>query len=486
MKILKLVKNTSFYIYLLIIVSFLTKLFNLNYNSPSNDEAVYVAIGHSILFNWNWAIYNFASWLGGHSYFYPVITSIAYFYNGIIGSRILNILFSLLSSYYVYSITEKVLKRINGGLFKSRVSLASLFSSIIFSFSYTVFYISRLATYDMPSFTMLIIGIYLLIDLCDKKYDDQGKAKHFFLASIFLSLSFALKYISILYIPLITITSYIYINRYFKKSLMRFWTYYFFMPLILFVSTLFLSQFSYLLSYITYQINRENYGIVEVSYVFFKNIYLILPVIFLILFNFLYKRRYKLFTFYILWMLIIYFFHLFTNRISAIDKHVIYIVLSTSIFSGFIIYEYLKFKTYKKIIIITITLFSILNFISFKNIANIWPNYTTGINYLSDNMKGSDILLSENGSSLVLIASKKLQNENVVTFDWFEYKNLVNVEAYKKAVVQGYFKYIELESDKYSKPERYKEINKIVIENLDINYKKVLENENYTIYKRVF
>lgn len=482
----KLLKNHSFYIWAVLIVSFLSKVFNLNYNSPSSDEAVYIAIGNSILFKWNWAIYNTASWVGGHTYFYPIITSIAHYYNGISGSRLFNVLAISLATYITYLLTNKLITRIFGGLLKKRINFASLSASIIVGFSATSFYISRLATYDMSSFTLMILGIYYLVLSCDNKFDDHGKATNFFVSSLFLSLSFAFKYISIIYMPLIVAASYYYVNRHFKKSLMHFWRFYFLLPLILSIFTLSVTQVQYLNTFITAQVSREHVSIINILTSFFNNTYYLIPFFLIGNFGLVIKKHWKLVTVEIISLLTIILFHILLSRVSALDKHSFLIVLTIAIFGSIGIYETIKKKVWRYIVTGLLILFIPLNMYISTKYKYLWPNFYTAINYFEDNMKPDDKLLSENGASIILTTDNGLSQDSVVTFDWFEYKKEVGEKAYKKAILEGYFDYIELESNSYSKPNSYVSLNALVLENLNNNYSIVLENKDYMVYKRSF
>jgi hypothetical protein len=482
----KFIPNTNLYLWLVLIISFITKLYNLGYNSPSRDEAVYVAIGHSILFKWNWALYNTASWMGGHAYFYPIVTSFINNYYGIYGSRLLSIIFLSISVYFTYFTTNKLLTRIHGGLFRKRVNTISLLSAVIVAFSQGSIYISRLATYDVPSFTALVVGIYYLVLSCEYKIDDSIKAKNFLMSSLFLSLSIAFKYITVIYLPIIIFVSYKYIFAHFKKSLLHFWKFYFAFPLFISTSILLLTQYQYLITFVSIQTVREYANPVEIIKLFFDNTYYLIPYFVFGIIGLVKKKYWKILLAEFVSIVTIILFHLMFSRTSALDKHSFLISLAVSIFSSIGIYELFTKKIYKYIIYLIAILYIPLN-IYFANRFNyLWPNFDKGLLYLQENMKPKDRLLTENGSSIMLSAFGSLSPINVTTFDWFEYKKIVGSEAYKNALKEGYFTYIELEKDTFIKSDSYKSLNKIVSDNLDINYQKVVETDDYVILKREF
>lgn len=482
---LKIIKNTSLYIFVVLFFSFISKIIDLNYNSPFGDEAVYIAIGNSILFKWNWALYNSASWLGGHTYFYPVLSSIAYFFNGIVGARLVNVVISVIGTYYVYLITKKILIKSYGLARPKRIELSALFSAIFVAFSYSMTYVSRLATYDMPSFTSLIIAIYYLIDSSDIKRDEMEKSKRLFVSAVFLSLSFAFKYITSLYIPTIVLFVFIFfVGK--NKKMIKPVVYYFLVPLVVFVSLLSLTQLNYLLTYAFGQVHRESNLPLDIVSAFIRNTYYMIPVLVIVLFNFIKKKDYfKIFVLAIS-MFTIIFFHLLTGRISALDKHSFLIVLPIAIFVAFPIYELLN----KKMLVVVFSILSIF-YVTYSmqistSIKYKWPNYSKTLDYLEHNVDKGDIVLSENSATVILSGSKNINVDDIKTFDWFTYKNKVGKEAYALAVFEGYFKYIELEYVSISKPETYKEIYKVVADNLTGNYSQVFVDDNSVVYKRDF
>ena len=49
-------------------MAFFVRLYNLNYNSPFSDEALYVVVGKLGIFQHDWFSYNAKIWMGGLSY----------------------------------------------------------------------------------------------------------------------------------------------------------------------------------------------------------------------------------------------------------------------------------------------------------------------------------------------------------------------------------------------------------------------------------
>ena len=95
-------KIIGFLLAVILIISFLLRVVNLNYNSPFNDEAVYIVIGKMGVFGGDWFSYNAKNWMAGFPYFYPTLTALSYITGGIVGSRFLSVMFGIMSIEAVY------------------------------------------------------------------------------------------------------------------------------------------------------------------------------------------------------------------------------------------------------------------------------------------------------------------------------------------------------------------------------------------------
>jgi len=164
-----------FGLYAVLFLSCLTRIINLNYNSPFNDEAIYIVLGRLGVFQFDWYSYNASQWVAGSIYIYPSITAISSMVFGIAGSRFINVLFMMITLIAIFLITHMLTNR--KGFTAATISAALLGGS---SVSY---YISRLATYDMPSFFFLILSVYFLIVA---QHSDNKMSIPYFFSSVFL------------------------------------------------------------------------------------------------------------------------------------------------------------------------------------------------------------------------------------------------------------------------------------------------------------
>ena len=186
---------------LIILAAFLFRVINLNYNTPFLDEAIYIKLGEKVL-EGHWQEESPFSWIGGMPLFYPSLSALFYNIGGLLGSRLLNVLLGTLSVYLLYGFTFK--------LHLSDISDNNEFIAGISAFLLAVMsipvYLSRLAIYDMLSFTFFLAGLFFLLSgLADKKHGLWQKENFYFLSALSLFLSFLAKYTTLILFPLIAV-----------------------------------------------------------------------------------------------------------------------------------------------------------------------------------------------------------------------------------------------------------------------------------------
>lgn len=232
-RLLQIKSAQSFILALLILICLGFNLFNIGYNSPSGDEAIFIKIGTDAVLNNRWGIYDITSTIGGNPYLYPTITAISYATYGINGSRILNVIFLVVGLYFVTKLANLL----------SKSMFAPIIAVTLIGFSEISYYVSRLATNEMPSFTFLIIGIYFLVKAL-KNSRGEVSAKNFLVSALLLYISFAMKYASLPYILLTAVFSYLYIQRKNNVILLKTWSIYFIIPLFIFLMLTIFPQIS--------------------------------------------------------------------------------------------------------------------------------------------------------------------------------------------------------------------------------------------------
>src|SRR3989344_1398287 len=121
---------------LILLISLAIRVYNLNYNSPFLDEAQYIVLGQKVLAG-HWQESNPFSWVGGMPLFYPTLSAIL----------------GVLSVYLIYEFTKSLRFSSNESEDKVTGFIAGSFLAIL-----TVpIYLSRLAIYDMLSFTLFLL-----------------------------------------------------------------------------------------------------------------------------------------------------------------------------------------------------------------------------------------------------------------------------------------------------------------------------------------
>ncbi|MFZ5907861.1 MAG: ArnT family glycosyltransferase [Nitrospirota bacterium] len=168
---------------LLIILAYglLAMSWNLNFNSVYHDEALNILMGRDILLGRNCpgCPQNTGSVL-----IQPIFASLGDAIGGLHGARAVSIPFGLGLTYIIYLISRN--------LFSERIGF---FSALIFLFSGTTLYLSKLATYDIVSAFFLGLSLLLII---------LSRQKKSFLwlvfGSVSLFLSVMTKYVAAVYI----------------------------------------------------------------------------------------------------------------------------------------------------------------------------------------------------------------------------------------------------------------------------------------------
>ena len=82
----KIIRLPSIFLIIILLIAFVLRVNNLNYNSPFLDEAMHIKLGKKVLAD-SWAEEAPFSWVGGLPLFYPRLSAYAYKVGGILGSR---------------------------------------------------------------------------------------------------------------------------------------------------------------------------------------------------------------------------------------------------------------------------------------------------------------------------------------------------------------------------------------------------------------
>lgn len=483
MSLTEIITNPKLYLFLILVFFTIIRAYNLDYNSPFKDEAVYIVVGKLHTFQKDFWSYNANAWMGGSPFFYPPMSALAYISGGIVGSRLLNVFFGILSIDVIFHLTVLLTRP------KNKYKLLSGFiAAIVLGGATTAIYLSRLATYDMPSFYFLILSLYLLV-LAEQKGENIGK--WYFLAAVFLLLSFLIKIIVVLFLPAITFYTFFKAKSVSKRQLF-FWRSYFLIPIVLGLAAYLLTTHNSLVAFFGLQFGREKVSYLEVIKTFWSSSSWVWLMWALGSIGLLLTKQWRKWALLSSTSLIILAAHIFTNRSISLDKHSFLSIIFLSLVAGLGISEIIFFLAKKlpsslfaSLGVLTSIFLVYLSF-SFKAAAQFndsWPNSNQVLSVLNQKVKSEDRILAQSGADVILSLYNRNFPTNTSTFDYFVYQKLTGLPAYTQATNDGYFNYIELYQDP-NPNDTDAILSKQVQSNLADNYQLIYKQNGYLLYER--
>ncbi len=453
---------------------------NLNYNSPFNDEAIYVVVGKEGLFEGDWTTRVPFEWVAGIPLFYPSLAAIGYKLGGIVGARFLNILIFGLTLGVVHQIAYQL----TSGSRETKLR-AGLFAVIVLGGSSVSFMVSRLATYDMPSFLFAALtGLFLILATRSKKHYHG----HYSMAAACLVLSFCFKYVTVFYVPVYCLLALLAVIKNRAKLIACILNFILTAGLAFTIIGL-LNLNGFLVYY------RDNVATeVKTSYqavwdLFVREANLVLLLTAVGAFGMLIKKKFTHLFVLLLVSSAIIIYHLFNMRTHTFDKHVLLSVIGYSIIAGMGLnywFESVNNKPGRVFIgICILLLFSVAGLHSFKEFPRYntaWVNDNPVTEYLQKTSSNGDQILSETGDSSTLALHDITRNLN--TFNYISYKDLEGEEALAAAVSQGYYDAIVLQSQNDGKVEEHYVLTDIATTNLNPEYKICYQDGHFTVYKK--
>lgn len=462
-----------------------TRLYNLNYNSAFNDEAIYIVIGRLGIFQWDWWSYNAGAWMAGYPYVYPSLSALAYITGGVLASRFLNVIFGILSVELVFILALSLKPRRSTEALVSGLIAASLVAS-----SSIALYISRLATYDMPSFYFLLLSLVLLLHA---QKPGQVSGKWYFLACLSLVVAFFCKLIIGIYIPFILAYSYIQAKS-LGQNYFYYWSRYFVVPIGLTISLYLATNITSIIAYAKVPLLKEKATLETMINMVWTNISYLLPLWLLGSFGMIWQKDYKkwlLITMMAVLILMPNF--IFLKGEYTMEKHLFLTAVAFSIIIGNGLASLLvKFTnpvskaTAFSILIIILGFYAQLSYNQAQRFNVMWDNNNQMLAALNNVVKNNDKVLTEVGAGAILATYDKNYPTNTITFDWLEYNGLKGDDAYAKAVNDGYFNYIELERETRPEDNSHSRLHNLIKKNLADTYQPIYNQDGYVIYKRRF
>lgn len=412
--------------------AFILRIVNLNYNSAFVDEAQYIVLGQKVLSGIWQDAYPF-SWIGGLPLFYPPLVALFYSYGGLLGARMLNVYLGTFSVYLIYSWTIRLkLSQIHN---KKIGLLAALFLSLLS----IPLYLSRNGTYDMLSFTFFLVGLVFFQAALTLKSPARDQVENrLFLSSLAFFVSFLAKYFTITFFPYLVITGILYLLPRGKPLLFKF-AKFFIAPLVI-CSVVYIGlYFSALVDFWQSQVDRSSVNQLEIFKDFMTYA---LPVLILALGGLLFirKRITRLHISMFSGGFFVLLIHLVTGNKSSLDQQ---LFLSLALWIPFAAYFLGKVLFWDKRYGMTIVsaIFVTIGFWSYNQLTHFetgWNNTNNVMNFIKSESQPDHLILSSEDDITVLALPTVDYNQIYGPF-YMEYQGLKGIDAYKKAVLDGYF-----------------------------------------------
>lgn len=483
---MKITKNINFspLALMVIVAALVVRVINLNYNSPFNDEAIYVVVGKMGLFYRDWSELAPFEWMAGLPIFYPPLSTLAHEIGGIVSSRFFNVIFFILTMATIHQIAYLL----TPGERKTKAR-AALISLAVLGSTSSGYYVSRLATYDMPSFFFLALSSYFLI----KVNQLQGSfKKYYFAGAVFLFISFSFKYVIGIFVPVLFL--YLYFSSGESKVKRKAFLSYFVVPSILMFGLLGLLNLRNFLIYYQEQVVTEIKtsvgGVLEI-FVRESNIILFLWALGSI--GYFFRKKYREWLALTLVSLLIVFVHTLNMREHTFDKHVLLTVMGFSLVSGIgisFLLDSIKNVSFSKISKFFVTLMLILAWIYpikiYDSYNKLWVNTYPVMGYIEGNLEPNSIVLTELGAVTTLSLFDQTYPPNVFTFDYIEYDEYLAEVAIEKGLNDGYFDMVILQSQEDDKLEDFFYLNEVTINSINEMYTLCYQDAHFEVYEKLY
>lgn len=450
-----------FFLGLVILFSFLIRIMSLDYNSSFLDEAIYIILGKEIFETGETSAF---SWMGGMPFMYPVLTA-AFFEFGIVGSRFLNAMLGTASVILMFHMVD------NLKIFQDPVKNKSLalISAIFLSINFVHWWLSRIAIYDMLSFTFFITGGYFFV-----KGISKNNQNNLLTSGFFIFLSFLAKYTTMIFLPFILFIAF---GLLFKKPNLKLGIIHFIFIVTLSIGGYFLINYSDLLTFTKDQaLSAGQDPKWEIAFRFLSilGIFYILsiPAFFVAK-----KARWIILPLFLLSFVPI-IANVYAQNSLTIEQNAVYSFLFLIPIVS-VIFVFLIQKN-SLVGVFALFLFTSLYFIySLEKrweMEHFWPNTNEAVAVLNENVKGNEIVLAESGDVIVLGLYGKISSENIISPFSFTYQGREGEEAFQNALKDSYFDLIQTDPTT-------SEIHNLIQNNLD-NYETVYKEGEVAVYRK--
>ncbi|MCH7951813.1 glycosyltransferase family 39 protein [Patescibacteria group bacterium] len=448
-------------------ISFFLRVQNLSYNSPFIDEAIYVVLGQKVL-NGTWQAENPFAWVGGMPLFYPSFSALSYRVSGILGPRFLNVLLGS-ASVLLFSIAVSQLRLFGKTRFNQAVGLLS---ALFLGISSVSIWLSRLAIYDMLSFFLLILGIVFLQRATYEKQENL-----YLLASGSFGLSFLAKYTALMIIPSLLGLTLLYILRFQKKQLV--WFVYYVLFVLGLVSVVYGGAFGKeVFEFFTGNVMEADVplGLLLNDFFQYTGLWYLLAVFGAILLFIQGKAQGFILLLFSFLPLV---FHLLTQNTAVLVQNTLYSTMFLfPLVASFLImvFHHHRWLGGALVFFLFMGLF-VWSRNQWLDLERIWANSDQAMAFLRENASTNEPILAESDDVAVLALDGKVSGELITGPFVFSNAFGEGLPAYQKAVSEGYFGLVELESQDSA-------LATAVADGLEKNYILVYQDPPFRIYRR--
>lgn len=425
----------SFTLVFILGTAFVIRLHNLNYNSLFLDEALYVMRGKRILDGYIGEGVGDISWVGGFPFFYPLISALLYEIGGLFASRALNVFLGTLAVFLTYLFTKELKFFSN----ERKNALAGLVAATFMATSAVPIGTSRIAIYDMLSFSLFFSGLVLL-----QRALRIQEARVYFISAVFVFLAFLAKYVVALYFPLLLIGAYYLTHKRDGKNseiLDEFIAPLIFM-LFVYVSVNFARLRSFFFDY-AISTKSPSFAILFNFWTPSWFVFILASIGAILLL----KRKKRLTLILMTAASLPLIVHLMGSNSSSVTQHSF-----LSLFFLFpIIGAMFSMMKAKQETVGTYVVLSalILNYLfgsqHLRDAEGFWPNSDNAVKVFQENVSATDMILVEGSDIYTVPLYGTVPLENIVGPFVFSYKDQEGLPAYLKAIDDGYFQFIQLE-----------------------------------------
>lgn len=424
---------------LVLAASFAIRVYNLDYNSPFLDEAVYIVLGKKVL-TWTWQAENPFGWVGGMPLFYSPIAAIASTFNGIIGARFISVILGTASVFLMYKFSARL--RFFGEK-EDQNKLVGLVAATFLGVSPVAVWLSRMAIYDILAFSLVLLGLASLQIATDDK-----KAEKYLWPSAIFFLSFLAKYTVLMLFPFVTGALLIYTWS-FKKDHFAWVAYYFVLPLALSIGVYFGIYFTDLIDFFAGKVNEAadvTLGSLVSQFWQYTFPWYLLAILGVVKLKS--RKQYQaiaLFGF----SLIPLFVHLLTKDLTILTQNTVFtLIFLLPVAAVFIVTYTQKDKVLgTRLLLASVIALFIWSRVQHSGLEQSWPNSREVMEFLKVHATEETRILAEADDVAVIALSDKVSEQNITGPFYFEYQGEEGDLAYANAVSDGYFSFIQLEAE---------------------------------------